>query len=188
MTFRVQTADLTPTFGSTNGAQLVDVYVGQPGAASTSTAASYPGMNYQVAPAVEPPDRGAGLHRQQILDASGASTGMVTVSANAVSRYITFSVDKTALGGTPASGWSFAVTLTGQDGTHGVDQTRGFTATPGAYSFGVCAAGGSSPLCSADPNTVPKVMDTIVPAGTTQADELNYGVHNPVVCSGVVVP
>ena len=29
--FRVQTADLTPTFGSPLGAQLVDVYVVQPG-------------------------------------------------------------------------------------------------------------------------------------------------------------
>jgi hypothetical protein len=29
--FRVQTADLTPTFGATNGAQPVDVYVSKPG-------------------------------------------------------------------------------------------------------------------------------------------------------------
>ena len=32
VTFRVQTRDLTPTFGSTNGAQLVDVYVHNPSA------------------------------------------------------------------------------------------------------------------------------------------------------------
>ena len=49
ITFRVQTADLTPTFGSTNGAQLVDVYVSQPGATPTSSAASYPSMNYTTA-------------------------------------------------------------------------------------------------------------------------------------------
>lgn len=188
ITFRMQTADLTPTFGSTNGAQLVDVYVGQPGAATTSSAASYPSMNYQVAPAWSRLIEAQGFTGSKILDASGASTGVVTVSANAVSRYTTFSVTKTALGGTPASGWSFAIALTGQDGTHGVDQTRSFTATPGAYSFGVCVPGGSSPLCSADSNTVPKVMDTIVPSGTTQADELNYGVHSPVVLKGVVVP
>ena len=30
--FRVQTRDLTPTFGSPLGAQLVDVYVHEPGA------------------------------------------------------------------------------------------------------------------------------------------------------------
>lgn len=188
VTFRVQTADLTPTFGSTNGAQLVDVYVAQPGAASTSAAASYPGMNYQVSPAWSRLVEAQGFTGSKIVDASGASTGTVTVSANQVSRYTTFSVTKTALGGTPASGWAFAVTLTGQDGTHGVDQTRAFTSTPGAYSFGECAVGGSGPLCTADPNTVPKVMDTITPSGVTQADELNYGVHNPVVVHGVVVP
>ena len=38
--FRVQTQDLTPTFGPANGAQLVDVYVHVPGAATTSTAAA----------------------------------------------------------------------------------------------------------------------------------------------------
>ncbi|WP_100059422.1 glucodextranase DOMON-like domain-containing protein [Leifsonia xyli] len=188
VTFRVQTADLTPTFGSTNGAQLVDVYVAQPGAASTSTTASYPGMNYQVAPAWSRLVEAQGFTSSKIVDASGASTGTVTVSANQVSRYTTFSVTKTALGGTPTSGWAFTVTLTGQDGTHGVDQTRAFTSTPGAYSFGECAAGGSGPLCAADPNTVPKVMDTITPSGVTQADELDYAAHSPVVVRGVVVP
>ncbi len=188
VTFRVQTADLTPTFGSTNGAQLVDVYVGQPGAASTSTASSYPGMNYQVSPAWSRLIEAQGFPGSKILDASGTSTGTVTVNANQVSRYITFSVDKTALGGTPASGWTFAVTLTGQDGTHGVDQTRSFTSTPGAYSFGVCGSGVSNPLCAGDPNAVPKVMDTIAPAGFTQSDELNFLTHNPVVVHGLTVP
>jgi carbohydrate-binding DOMON domain-containing protein len=188
VTFRVQTADLTPTFGSTNGAQLVDVYVGQPGAASTSTASSYPGMNYQVSPAWSRLIEAQGFPGSKIVDASGASTGTVTVGANQVSRYITFSVDKTALGGTPGSGWTFAVTLTGQDGTHGVDQTRSFTSTPGQYSFGVCAPGGSSPFCAADPNTVPKVMDTIPPAGVTQSDELDFIAHTPVVVHGLTVP
>ena len=40
--FRVRTRDLTPTFGSPLGAQLVDVYVHVPGAAATSTAAVVP--------------------------------------------------------------------------------------------------------------------------------------------------
>ncbi len=188
VTFRVQTADLTPTFGSTNGAQLVDVYVSQPGAASTSTASSYPGMNYTVTPAWSRLVEAQGFPGSKFLNAAGNSAGAISVSANAVSRYITFSVDKAALGGTPASGWSFTVTLTGQDGTHGFDQTRGFSSTPGQYSFGVCASGNPSPLCSADPNTVPKVMDTIPPAGVTQSDELNYTLHSPVVVHGVTVP
>jgi hypothetical protein len=30
-------------------------------------------------------------------------------------------------------------------------------------------------------------MDTIVPTGVTQADELNFGVHSPVVVHGLLV-
>jgi carbohydrate-binding DOMON domain-containing protein len=171
-TFRVQTADLTPTFGSTNGAQLVDVYVTQPGATPTSTASSYPSMNYSLATPWSRLIEVQGFGNNFIKDATGASAGKVTVSANQVSGYITFSVDKTALGGTPAPGWSFAVALTGQDGTHGTDQTRGFASTPQAYAFGVCAVGGSAAICSQDPNMVPKVMDALTPSGVDQATEL----------------
>lgn len=46
--FRVQTRDLTPTFGSPLGAQLVDVYVHGP-AGPTSTAAAFPQRNYVMA-------------------------------------------------------------------------------------------------------------------------------------------
>ncbi|KFF60111.1 glucan 1,4-alpha-glucosidase [Cryobacterium sp. MLB-32] len=187
ITFRVQTADLTPTFGSTNGAQLVDVYVSQPGAVTTSTASSYPGMNYTT---VSPWSRlieAQGFGNNRFVDAAGASVGAVTVGANAVSRYITFAVDKMTLGGTPASGWGFTVSLTGQDGTHGFDQTRSFSSTPGDYRFGVCAAASASALCFADPNTVPKVMDTIVPPGVSQASELDY-TAGPVTLAAVVIP
>jgi glucoamylase len=187
VTFRVQTANLTPTFGSTNGAQLVDVYVSVPGAASTSTAASYPGMNYSTVTPWSRLIEAQGFGNNRFVDAAGGSAGVVTVGANAVSRYITFSVDKSALGGTPATGWAFTVALTGQDGTHGFDQTRSFSATPGDYSFGVCATAASSALCSADPNGVPKVMDTIVPSGVTQATELDY-TTGPVRLAAVVVP
>ena len=45
VTFRVQTADLSPTFGSPLGAQLVDVYVHNPAGGATSTAASFPQRN-----------------------------------------------------------------------------------------------------------------------------------------------
>jgi glucan 1,4-alpha-glucosidase len=187
VTFRVQTADLTPTFGSTNGAQLVDVYVHDPAATSTSTASSYPGMNYALASPWSRLIEVQGFPGSKIVDAAGASTGTVTVSANQVSRYTTFSVAKADLGGTPASGWGFAVTLTGQDGTHGTDQTRSFAATPQAYAFGVCAVGGTSPLCAADPNTVPKAMDLLTPSGTAQTDELDY-TKGAVVVQSVVVP
>jgi glucoamylase len=188
VTFRVRTADLTPTFGSPLGAQLVDMYVRQPGASPTSTAASFPQRNYQI-------DPGSAWTRlievqgfgQRFIDAVGATAGSVTIGANAISRYITFSVDKSALGGTPASGWTFTVVLTGQDG-FSPDQARGFTPTPQPFQFGVCAAASSDPHCTVDPATVPKVLDTITPGGVLQSDELDYTVHSPVVLSGVTVP
>lgn len=80
---------------------------------------------------------------QRFIDANGATPGTSTIGVNQISRYITFSVTKTALGGTPAPGWGFTVTLTGQDGFSS-DQARTLTSTPGAFNFGVCAAGGSS--------------------------------------------
>jgi glucoamylase len=184
ITFRVQTADLTPTFGSTNGAQLVDVYVSEPGGSPTSTSASYPSMNYTVASAWSRLIEVQGFGGSYFRDATGTTAGSVAVSANQVSRYITFSVDKAALGGTPTAGWAFTVALTGQDGTHGTDQTRGFASTPQAYAFGVCAVGGSAPICARDPNTVPKVMDLLTPSGTSQATELSA---TPVVLQAVPV-
>ncbi len=80
----------------------------------------------------------------------------------------------------------FTVTLTGQDG-FSPDQARAFTATPGAFTFGVCAPGATAPICSVDPSTVPKVMDTIPPPGVSQATELDPTL-GPVVLQGLSVP
>lgn len=186
VTFRVQTADLTPTFGSTNGAQLVDVYVSQPGASPVSSAAAYPQRDYTLATPWSRLIEVQGFGGNVFRDATGASAGTVTVGANAVSRYITFSVDKAALGGAPGSGWGFTVTLTGQDGFSS-DQARTWAATPQPYNFGVCASASASALCSADPGSVPKVMDTIVPSGVSQATELDY-TAGAVKLASVVVP
>ena len=189
VTFRVQTRDLTPTFGSPLGAQLVDVYVHEPGASPTSTAASFPQRNYAIAP-------GSAWSRllevqgfgQRFVDSTNTNTvGTITISANQISRYITFSVDKAALGGTPASGWIFTVVLTGQDG-FSPDKARAFTATPQDFAFGVCATASSDPHCTVDPTTVPKAMDVLTPPGVTQSDELDYTIHKPVVISGVAIP
>ncbi|MDH2415621.1 glucodextranase DOMON-like domain-containing protein [Nocardioides sp. CER19] len=189
VTFRVQTRDLTPTFGSPLGAQLVDVYVHQPGASATSTAASFPQRNYTIASSdawsrlIEVQGFG-----QRFVDASNTNTvGSVTISANRISRYITFSVPKAALGGSPASGWAFTVVLTGQDG-FSPDQARGFQRTPQDYQFGVCATISSDPHCTVDPSTVPKAMDVLTPSGVSQADELDYTLHTPVVLRGVAIP
>jgi hypothetical protein len=78
------------------------------------------------------------------------------------------------------------VVLTGQDGFSS-DQARAFTPTPGTFTFGVCAPGGTAPICSVDPATVPKAVDVITPAGVSQATELNPTL-GPVVIHPVVVP
>ncbi len=189
-TFKLQTRDLSPTFGSPLGAQLADVYVHNPNAAAadTSTAAAYASRNYTIAPSAAWSRllevQGFG---QKYVDAHGNGLGSITVSANAISRFITFSVPTSSLGGTPQSGWGFTVVLTGQDG-FSPDQARGFSATPGSYSFGVCATASNDPHCTVDPNTVPKAVDVLTPQGVAQSDELDYTKNSPVVLQDVVVP
>jgi len=185
--FRLRTRDLTPTFGSPLGAQLVDVYVHVPGAAQTSTAAAFPQRGYAIA------DAGAWSRLievqgfgQRYVDAGGATLGTVSVRGNAISRYITFSVPKASLG-TPGPGWGFTVVLTGQDG-FAPDQARGFAPTPQPFQFGVCATANTDPHCNVDPGSVPKAIDVLTPAGTSQADELDYTRHSPVTIAPVVVP
>jgi carbohydrate-binding DOMON domain-containing protein len=183
----VQTADLTPTFGSPLGAQLVDVYVRNPADGPTTTAASFPQRNYTIAAdsawnrLIEVQGFG-----QRFIDASGATVGSVSIRATAATRFITFTVNKSALGGTPASGWTFTVVLHGQDG-FSPDQARGFAPTPQEFQFGVCRPGVSSPICSVDPGTVPKAMDILTPPGVSQADELDP-TQPPVTIEGVTIP
>jgi glucan 1,4-alpha-glucosidase len=178
---------LTPTFGNLIGAQMLDIYVHSPGAATTSTAAAFPQRNYTIAPA------GAWSERLEVqgfaspvwVDAGGNPLGSAAVVSSAIANTITVSVPSSAFG-TPASGWSFAVVLTGQDG-FSPDQARGFAATPQEFLFGVCAPGGSSPICAVDPATVPKAIDVITPGGVDQATELDP-TQGPVAIRGVSIP
>jgi glucoamylase len=189
VTFKLQTRDLSPTFGSPLGAQLVDVYVHDPNAlpADTSTAASFPQRNYVIA-------SDAAWNRllevqgfgQRYVDAHGTTLGTIAIHANAISRFITFSVPSSTLG-QPGSGWGFTVVLTGQDG-FSPDQARGFAATPQPFLFGVCATGGNDPHCTVDPSTVPKAMDVLTPPGVQQSNELDYTLHSPVSIEDVVIP
>ncbi len=189
VTFKVQTRDLTSTFGSPLGAQLVDVHVHDPNAAGadTSTAASFPQRNYTIAAnsawsrLLEVQGFG-----QRYIDAHGNTVGTINISANAISRFITFSVPTSSLGGTPGSGWGFTVVLTGQDGFSS-DQARSFAATPQPFQFGVCATANNDPHCTVDPNTVPKAMDVITPSGVNQSTELDYTL-GAVVIQGVFIP
>jgi len=190
VTFRVKTADLTPTFGSPLGAQLVDVYVHEPGASPTSTAAANGNVtlrNFTIAQL----DAWSRLIQvqgfgQRYVDAQGNTVGTVGISANELSRFITFTVSKASLGGTPGPGWSFVVVLTGQDGFSD-DQARGFQATPQEFQFGVCATASTAPRCTVTPSTVPKAIDLITPPGVLQSAELDY-TAGPVVLQGVGIP
>ena len=123
MIFRLKTRDLTETFGSPLGAQLVDLYVHVPGAVTTSTAAANASRNFTIAA----PFAWSRLIQvqgfgQRYVDAGGATLGTVGITANPVSRFITVTVPKATLG-TPGPGWGFTVVLTGQEG---------FTRRPGA--------------------------------------------------------
>jgi glucoamylase len=184
---RATLANLDPTFGATDGAQLLDVYVHVPGASATSTQAAFASRNYTIAPA------GAWSQRVEVqgfappvwVDATGNSVGTASALAEQTDRTITIALPEAQFG-TPGSGWGFSVVLTGQDGFSS-DQARAFTATPGAFTFGVCAPGGTAPVCSADPTTVPKAVDVITPPGVSQASELDPTL-GPVVIQAVTVP
>ena len=186
--FRVQNRDQSATFGSPLGAQLIDVYVHDPSAAagSTSTAPSNPLRNFTIAPASAWSKliqvQGFG---QRYENGAGATLGTVSIRANALSRFITFSVPKASLG-QPGPGWGFTVAETGQDG-FSPDQARGFQSTPQPFQFGVCAAVSADPHCTAAPGTVPKVVDVLTPVGVNQSTELDYTL-GPVVLQDVSIP
>ncbi|HET9081251.1 MAG TPA: glucodextranase DOMON-like domain-containing protein [Trebonia sp.] len=184
---RATLRNLDPTFGQTDGAQLLDVYVHVPGAASTSTQAAFASRNYAIASA------GAWSQRIEVqgfaspvwVNAGGGSVGTASALAVQADKTITIALPEAQFG-TPGSGWGFSVVLTGQDG-FSPDQARGFTPTPGDFSFGVCASGGTAPVCSADPNTVPKAVDVLTPADVSQATELDPTL-GPVAIQPVPVP
>ena len=184
---QVHIRNLAPTFGAGFGAQLLDVYVHDPAAGSTSTAAPYPSRNYTIAPADAWSERieAQGFGSPTWVNAAGSSLGSPQFVVDDASGTATLVLPASAFG-TVGSGWAFTATLTGQDG-FSADQARAFTATPGAYSFGVCASGATAPICSVDPSTVPKVLDTITPPGVSQATELDPTL-GPVVLHGVTVP
>ncbi len=184
---RATLSNLDPTFGVTNGAQLLDVYVHVPGVSTTSTQAAFTSRNYAIATA------GAWSQRIEVqgfkpnvwVDAAGNSVGTSYSLAVQSDRTITIALPETQFG-VPASGWGFSVVLTGQDGFSS-DQARGFASTPQPYAFGVCSPGGMASICSVDPATVPKAIDVITPTGVSQAAELDPTM-GPVVIQPVLVP
>jgi glucoamylase len=184
---RATLANLDPTFGADFGAQLLDVYVHHPGGSPTSTQAAYASRNYTIAPAGAWTQRveAQGFAAPVWVDASANPVGTAFMLADDPSRTVTIALPEAQFGA-PGSGWAFSVVLTGQDG-FSPDRARGFSQPAGPFSFGVCPAGGTSPICLLDPGTVPKAMDVITPAGVSQATELNPTL-GPVVIQPVTVP
>ena len=184
---QVKIRNLAPTFGADFGAQLLDVYVRNPTAATTSTAAAFTTRNYTVAPADAWSER---LEAQAFApvvwqDASGNAVGPAQLFVDDASDTATLIMPRSTFGSV-GSGWAFTVGLTGQNG-FSADQARGFLTNPDGFDFGVCAVGNSAPICSQPPSSMPEVMDTITPPGVDQATELNP-LNGPVVLHGVAVP
>ncbi|HEX3788178.1 MAG TPA: glucodextranase DOMON-like domain-containing protein, partial [Pseudonocardiaceae bacterium] len=185
---RTSLATLVSTFGSVDGAQLLDIYVHDPSAAASSTAAAYPTRDYTIAPADAWSERLEiqGFASPVWVNPSGSQVGTPTaVVASTVAKTITIALPEAEFG-IPTSGWTFTVAITGQDG-YSADQAIPFTTNPGAYTLGVCPAGGMQPICSLSLSAVPEVMDTITPPGVAQDTELNP-IPGPVVLQGVTVP
>jgi len=185
---RTTLRDLTATFGSPDGAQLLDVFVRDPAASSFSTSPPFASRRYTLAA------DSAWSQRLEVQgfagpvweNADGDPAGSVTaVVASAPTRTITIALPVAELG-TPASGWTFSVVLHGQDGFSD-DQARGFAPTPQPFQFGLCAPGGTSPVCAIDPGTAPKAMDVITPADVDQGTELDP-TAGPVTIHGVSIP
>ena len=213
VTFEVGIANLQSTFGSLLGAQLIDIYIHAPSGSvpageiqSTGAAGAF---NYSIAPAdawnqlievdgfgaddwVTPAGSTSGISGSSSVGTPQVSVAQLSPSGGETPGLVTITVPTSALG-TPGSGWTFTVTLTGQDG-FGTDDARTFTATPEAYNFGVCSAAVASEpsppaICSYNPANVPFVMDTIPPASVNVQTELDP-TQNPsgVELQGVTVP
>ncbi len=179
VTFEVGIANLQSTFGSLLGAQLIDLYIHAPSGSvpageiqSTGAAGAF---NYSIAPAdawnqlievdgfgtddwVTPASSTSGISGSSTVGTPQVSVAQLSPSGGETPGLVTITVPTSALG-TPGSGWTFTVTLTGQDG-FGTDDARTFTATPGAYNFGVCSAAVASEpsppaICSVQPGQRP---------------------------------
>jgi glucoamylase len=185
---RARIRNLDATFGSTNGAQLLDVYVRDPGVATSSTAAAFPQRNYTIDSGSAWTQRveAQGFAPVTWVRADGSAVAGATLTTNSLSRYITVRLPKAQFG-TPGAGWVFTVVLHGQDG-FSPDQARTFAATPQPFNFGVCAAPNPADArCQVDPNTEPKAIDVITPTGVDQATELDV-TQGPVAIKGVTLP
>ena len=184
--FRLKTRDLTETFGSPLGAQLVDLYVHVPGAVTTSTAAANASRNFTIAA----PFAWSRLIQvqgfgQRYVDAGGATLGTVGITANPVSRFITSPSRRRRSGRRARAGASPSSSPARKAAT----PTRHATSSRRRRSSGSASARRRAPTRTAPfpPGSVPKAIDVIPPPGVMQSTELDYTL-GPVVLSGVSIP
>ena len=149
---RTSLANLVPTFGAVDGAQLLDIYVHDPSATATSTAAAFPTRNYTIAPADAWSERleVQGFASPVWVNASGGQVGTPTaVVASTVANTITIALPEAEFG-TPTS----RLDLHRRDHRPERLQRRPghlVHADPGEFTLGVCPVGGTEPICSRQP-------------------------------------
>ena len=164
--------NLVATFGNSFGAQLLDLYVRDPSATDTSTAAAYPQLNYSIAPADAWSERleAQGFAPAIWVDASGTALASCSRWSTTASGTITLIVPQSVFG-TAGSGWVFTLALTGQNGFNSY-QARDFTATPRRLHVRSVRPRRYEPDLLGQPEHGPDVMDTITPP-SSQATELD---------------
>ena len=111
----------------------------------------------------------------------------MNISANEISRFITFNVSEGVARRDARRPAGRSRSCSPARTASANDQARGFQPTPQDFQFGVCAPGGSAPICSFPANQVPKAVDVLTPPGVSQATELNPTL-GPVVLQGVTIP
>jgi glucoamylase len=187
-------ANLTNIFGNAFGAQLLDLYVHDPSATTTSIAAAYSQLNYTIFPADAWSERleAQGFAPLIWQNASGTALAGGQFVVDDASGTATLILPQSTFG-TVGSGWAFTVALTGQNGFNSY-QARDFvqypvtdTSNPLSDDFAVCPTGDMASICSYPPGSVPKVMSTIPPSGVSQDTELDPTL-GPVELQGVTVP
>jgi glucoamylase len=216
VSFQVGIANLESTFGSLDGAQLVDLYIHAPTgsvpAGEQQSTAAAGAWNYGLASDsawnqlievdgfgtddwVTPSSATGGLAGAASLGSPQVSVAQLPAGTDGQTPGLVTITVPTSVLGTPGPGWTFTVTLTGQDGSGGgTDNARVFTATPGGYTFGVCSAAVAAEadppaVCALPPASVPIVLDTIPPAGVDVQTELNpLDQPSGVTLQGVTVP
>src|SRR5580658_7058799 len=136
VTFEVGIVNLQSTFGSLDGAQLIDLYIHAPSgsvpAGETQSTAAAGAWNYSIAPAdawnqlieidgfgtddwVTPASATSDLSGSSSVGTPQVSVAQLSPTGSDTPGLVTITVPTSVLG-TPGSGWTFTLTLTGQDG------------------------------------------------------------------------